>query len=149
MKSNFPSWRKDQFGSGGQAGASAARPQSAGRTRAQGSKSEARPQSAGRTRPQSANPASAPTTEQERIKDEIHKQLHQKYQRCDVCATMQALGINVAGGTEQDVRKAYKKAALKFHPDRNRQADLRTQVHAEVAWGLISSKYDAFFATPK
>eukprot|EP00854_Cymbomonas_tetramitiformis_P019234 gene19234-22995_t len=67
---------------------------------------------------QSAKPASAPTTEADRIKDEIQKQLQQKYQRCDVCATMQALGINVSGGTEQDVRKAYKKAALKFHPDR-------------------------------
>eukprot|EP00959_Pyramimonas_sp_CCMP1952_P212387 4443902-Pyramimonas_sp.AAC.1 len=51
-----------------------------------------------------------------------------------------------AGNTDADVRKAYKKAALKFHPDRNRQAPLRAQVQAEESWALITAKYDRHFS---
>ena len=41
----------------------------------------------------------------------------------------QALGIPVGGDhADVDIQAAYRRAALKLHPDRVRKADLRTQV---------------------
>jgi DnaJ-class molecular chaperone len=50
-----------------------------------------------------------------------------------------------SGTADTDVRKAYKKAALKFHPDRNRQKDQKGQVQAEESWAIITKKYDQHF----
>jgi len=42
------------------------------------------------------------------------------------------------------VRVAYKKALLKFHPDRASQSDLQQQVEAEEKFKLISRMKDKY-----
>jgi hypothetical protein len=42
------------------------------------------------------------------------------------------------------VRKAYKRAALRFHPDRTRTASLAERVRGEEVWKLLGSKMDAY-----
>lgn len=65
----------------------------------------------------------------------------------EICACFLACVCGgLPGNIDSDIRKRYKKAALKFHPDRNRQEDLNTRIHAEEAWMLITAKYDSHFA---
>jgi len=45
------------------------------------------------------------------------------------------------------VRVAYKKALLKFHPDRSSQSDIRQQVEAEETFKLISQMKDKYLPT--
>jgi curved DNA-binding protein CbpA len=42
------------------------------------------------------------------------------------------------------VRKAYRDAVLRFHPDRQREATLAQRVRAEEAFKLITSKMEAY-----
>lgn len=45
------------------------------------------------------------------------------------------------------VNKAYKRALLKFHPDRVSKADIRQQVEAEEKFKLISRMKEKFLPT--
>jgi len=87
-------------------------------------------------------------SEYDQLKEKVAAQLQEKCGSMDVCAAMSALGVplTATGNIDSDIRKRYKKAALKFHPDRNRQEDLNTRIHAEEAWMLITAKYDSHFA---
>jgi hypothetical protein len=89
-------------------------------------------------RPTSAQPlrSQPPLTERERLKETVGARLRAKVGHMDCRATMSALGVAVAGGTDADIRKAYKKAALKFHPDRNRQVSLPRSILNRCAAAL-------------
>ena len=47
------------------------------------------------------------------------------------------------------VRKAYKRAALRFHPDRTRTASLAERVRGEEVWKLLGSKMDEYAAATR
>lgn len=56
--------------------------------------------------------------------------------------TLRALGILIEGGmlaNDKQIDKAYKKAAVLFHPDKHVNADLAKQVEAEETFKIISA----------
>ncbi|PHT48736.1 hypothetical protein CQW23_12944 [Capsicum baccatum] len=68
----------------------------------------------------------------EPIQAEVQKELSKLEMTChDMASVLRGLGINVGDGTSHEVRVAYKKMVLKFHPDRASQSDIRQQVEAE------------------
>ncbi|CAO2830174.1 unnamed protein product [Amaranthus hypochondriacus] len=97
---------------------------------------------------------------QTRRKDEENQNLKEKYraeikkelQRIeaisgDMASLLRCLGIKVGGGSfpsQHEVQAAYKRACLKFHPDRISATDLRQQVEAEETFKLISNMKDKF-----
>ncbi|XP_057531141.1 uncharacterized protein LOC130809391 [Amaranthus tricolor] len=99
---------------------------------------------------------------QTRRKDEENQNLKEKYraeikkelQRIeatsgDMASLLRCLGIHVGGGSfpsPHEVQAAYKRACLKFHPDRISATDLRQQVEAEETFKLISNMKDKFLS---
>ncbi|XP_043717976.1 dentin sialophosphoprotein-like [Telopea speciosissima] len=68
----------------------------------------------------------------------------------DMASLLSALGINVGGGpnpTLHEVNAAYRRALLKFHPDRASRTDPRQQVEAEEKFKLISRLKEKFLPT--
>jgi curved DNA-binding protein CbpA len=45
------------------------------------------------------------------------------------------------------VRKAYKRAALRFHPDRTRSLSVAERARGEEVWKALGSKMEAFERT--
>ena len=45
------------------------------------------------------------------------------------------------------VRTAYKKAGLKFHPDRTRSAALADRIRGEEVWTMLGAKLEDFNAS--
>ncbi|MCD7445918.1 hypothetical protein HAX54_024618 [Datura stramonium] len=79
----------------------------------------------------------------ERIRAEVGKELGKLEMTChDMASLLDALGITVGDGTSHEVRVAYKKALMKFHPDRALRSDIRLQVKAEEKFKLISRMKD-------
>ncbi|KAK1269734.1 hypothetical protein QJS04_geneDACA005284 [Acorus gramineus] len=78
----------------------------------------------------------------EKLRMEIRKELALlELKHRDLASVLRGLGINVGGGLfpgPSEVNVAYKKALLKFHPDRASRLDLRQQVEAEEKFKLIS-----------
>lgn len=78
----------------------------------------------------------------ERFRAEVTKELvilEHKYK--DMASLLRGLGISVAGGPypmTHEVNVAYKRALLKFHPDRASKTSIRQQVEAEEKFKLIS-----------
>ncbi|KAJ6817685.1 uncharacterized protein M6B38_410380 [Iris pallida] len=78
----------------------------------------------------------------ERFRAEVTKELvmmEHKYK--DMASLLRGLGIPVAGGPypmTHEVNVAYKRALLKFHPDRATKTNIRQQVEAEEKFKLIS-----------
>jgi hypothetical protein len=84
----------------------------------------------------------------ERLRAEVRKELQMLELLCrDMASLLRGLGIVVNGGlnpSPQEVRVAYKKALLNFHPDRASQSEIRQQVEAEEKFKLISRMKDKF-----
>ncbi|MCD7445921.1 hypothetical protein HAX54_024621 [Datura stramonium] len=75
----------------------------------------------------------------ERIRAEVGKEISKLEMTChDMASLLRGLGITVGGGTIHEVHVAYRKALMKFHPDRVSQSDMRQQVEAEEKFKLIS-----------
>ncbi|KAK4357970.1 hypothetical protein RND71_023580 [Anisodus tanguticus] len=84
----------------------------------------------------------------ERIRAEVRKELRKLEMTClDMASVLRGLGITVGDGTSHEVRVAYKKALLKFHPDRASRSDIRQQVEAEEKFKLISRMKDKYLPT--
>ncbi|KAE9605607.1 putative DnaJ domain-containing protein [Lupinus albus] len=81
----------------------------------------------------------------EQLRVEIQRGLIILETQCrDMASLLRGLGIHVGGGIRlaDEVRAAYKRALLKFHPDRASKADIRGQVEAEEKFKLISRMKD-------
>ncbi|KAK7275022.1 hypothetical protein RIF29_16128 [Crotalaria pallida] len=82
----------------------------------------------------------------EQLRVEIQWGLKKLEMQCsDMASLLRGLGIHVGGGFNplaDEVRAAYKRALLKFHPDRASKADIRGQVEAEEKFKLISRMKD-------
>ncbi|KAH0671048.1 hypothetical protein KY289_025541 [Solanum tuberosum] len=84
----------------------------------------------------------------EQIRAEVQKELSKLEMTChDMASVLHGLGITVGNGTSHEVRIAYKKALLKFHPDRASRSDLQQQVEAEEKFKLISRMKDKYLPT--
>jgi hypothetical protein len=64
----------------------------------------------------------------------------------DLPAALRILGCAPAGSSAAEVRTAYKKAGLKFHPDRTRSAALADRIRGEEVWKLLGAKLADFNA---
>ncbi|OMO93606.1 hypothetical protein CCACVL1_06437 [Corchorus capsularis] len=88
----------------------------------------------------------------ERLRMEVRKELSKLELSCiDMASLLRSLGILVGGGLcPQEVHAAYKRALLRFHPDRASKTDIRQQVEAEEKFKLIARMKDKFkfLATP-
>ncbi|MCD7445916.1 hypothetical protein HAX54_024616 [Datura stramonium] len=84
----------------------------------------------------------------EPIRAEVQKELSKLEMTChDIASVLSGLGITVGDGTSHEVRFAYKKALLKFHPDRASRSDIRQQVEAEEKFKLISRMKGKYLPT--
>uniref|UniRef100_A0A5B7A927 Putative caldesmon n=1 Tax=Davidia involucrata TaxID=16924 RepID=A0A5B7A927_DAVIN len=85
----------------------------------------------------------------EQLRAEVRKELIKLEMMChDMASLLRGLGIHVSGGLHplpHEVRAAYKRALLGFHPDRASRSDIRELVEAEEKFKLISSMKDKFF----
>ncbi|KAH9607019.1 hypothetical protein KSS87_013794 [Heliosperma pusillum] len=80
------------------------------------------------------------------IKDQLRAEMKKELRKLEMCSDMSSLlrclGIHVDGGrfpSPNEIEAAYKRACLKFHPDRFGKSDLRQQVEAEEKFKLIST----------
>ncbi|XP_065860622.1 uncharacterized protein [Euphorbia lathyris] len=84
----------------------------------------------------------------EHLRSETRKALYTLESTCtDMASLLRGLGIHVDGGfypSLQVVNAAYKRAVLKFHPDRASRTDIRQQVEAEEKFKLISRMKEKF-----
>ncbi|KAA8532858.1 hypothetical protein F0562_033025 [Nyssa sinensis] len=87
----------------------------------------------------------------EQLRAEVRKELIKLEVSChDMASLLRGLGIHVSGGLHplpQEVRAAYKRALLSFHPDRASISDIRELVEAEEKFKLISSMKEKFLST--
>lgn len=87
----------------------------------------------------------------EQLRNEIRKELSRLELSCiDMASLLRTLGIRVDGGfhpLSHEVRAAYKRALLTFHPDRASKTDIRQQVEAEEKFKLISRMKEKFLTT--
>ncbi|KAF4398756.1 hypothetical protein G4B88_028119 [Cannabis sativa] len=87
----------------------------------------------------------------EQLRCQIRTEINKLEITCvDMASLLRGLGIQVRGGLRpmpQDVHSAYKKALLKFHPDRASRTDIRQQVEAEEKFKLISRMKEKFLST--
>lgn len=87
----------------------------------------------------------------EQLRAEVRKELNQLEIKCrDMASLLRGLGIQVGGGFQpqaHEVRAAYKRALLSFHPDRASGSDIRQLVEAEEKFKLISRMKDKFLST--
>ncbi|XP_074274780.1 uncharacterized protein LOC141598865 [Silene latifolia] len=78
----------------------------------------------------------------DQLRAEMQKELHKLEMCSDMASLLRCLGIHVGGGrfpSPNEIEAAYKRACLKFHPDRFGKSDLRQQVEAEEKFKLIST----------
>ncbi|CAJ2671176.1 unnamed protein product [Trifolium pratense] len=79
----------------------------------------------------------------EKLRNEIKKKLDQLERQCtDMTSLLRGLGINVGESlrpSPNEVQAAYRRAMLKFHPDRASKADISKQIEAEETSKLITS----------
>ncbi|KAM3359222.1 hypothetical protein P3S68_022155 [Capsicum galapagoense] len=81
----------------------------------------------------------------EQIRAEVGKEISKIEMTCrDMASVLRGLGITVGNGTSREVCVAYKKALMKFHPDKTSRSDIRQQVEAEEKFKLISRMKDKF-----
>ncbi|XP_045797040.1 uncharacterized protein LOC123891242 [Trifolium pratense] len=90
----------------------------------------------------------------EKLRNEIKKKLDQLERQCtDMTSLLRGLGINVGESlrpSPNEVQAAYRRAMLKFHPDRASKADISKQIEAEETSKLITScMRDKFCSTSR
>ncbi|KAH7569955.1 hypothetical protein JRO89_XS05G0023900 [Xanthoceras sorbifolium] len=87
----------------------------------------------------------------EQFRVEVRKELHKLETTCiDMASLLRGLGIHVGSSfnpLSQEVHAAYKRALLRFHPDRASKTDIRQQVEAEEKFKLISRMKEKFLLT--
>ncbi|XP_061337243.1 uncharacterized protein LOC133284264 isoform X2 [Gastrolobium bilobum] len=87
----------------------------------------------------------------EKLRIEIQKGLNELERQChDMTSLLRGLGIPVGGSLiplPNEVHAAYKRALLKFHPDRASKTDIQQQVEAEEKFKLISRMKEKFLLT--
>ncbi|XAR55949.1 hypothetical protein NMG60_11036203 [Bertholletia excelsa] len=87
----------------------------------------------------------------EQLRAEVRKELNRLEVTCyDMVSLLRGLGIHVDGGFQpqpHEVRAAYKRALLSFHPDRSSGSDVRQLVEAEEKFKLISRMKEKFSVT--
>ncbi|RZC58441.1 hypothetical protein C5167_005763 [Papaver somniferum] len=87
----------------------------------------------------------------ERIRVEIRNKLDKLEMQCtDMASLLRRLDIHVEGGSNplpREVHAAYRKALLRFHPDRASKTDIRQQVEAEEKFKLISKSKEKLLKT--
>jgi len=83
--------------------------------------------------------------------DDYRRAFHARWGRrvagLDLPGVLRAFGVALPGGAAPPpgaVRKAYREAVLRFHPDRQRDAELRERVEAEEAFKLITARMDTW-----
>ncbi|CDP00473.1 unnamed protein product [Coffea canephora] len=86
------------------------------------------------------------------IRAAVRKELNQLELTChDMASLLRGLGVLVGvvgqSPSSNEVRLAYKRALLTFHPDRASGSDIRKQVEAEEKFKLISRMKDKFWPT--
>ncbi|CAN8236030.1 unnamed protein product [Cochlearia groenlandica] len=86
----------------------------------------------------------------EKIRTGITKSLKILELKCiNMASLLRGLGIQVGGGTSplpHEVHAAYRRAVLKFHPDRASRGDIKQQVEAEEKFKLIARMKDKFLS---
>lgn len=84
----------------------------------------------------------------EKLRAEVRNELKQlEMKSLDMGSLLRGLGVHVRGGLQpqkHEIRAAYKKALLSFHPDRAPASDIRKLVEAEEKFKLISRMKDKF-----
>ncbi|KAG7586373.1 Chaperone J-domain superfamily [Arabidopsis thaliana x Arabidopsis arenosa] len=84
----------------------------------------------------------------EKVRAEITKSLKLlELKSFNMASLLRGLGIQVGGGINplpHEVHAAYKRAVLKFHPDRASRGDIKQQVEAEEKFKLIARMKDKF-----
>uniref|UniRef100_A0A5B7ABK2 J domain-containing protein n=1 Tax=Davidia involucrata TaxID=16924 RepID=A0A5B7ABK2_DAVIN len=87
----------------------------------------------------------------EQLRAEVRKELIKLEMTCpDMASLLRGLGIHVGSGLHpppHEVRAAYKRALLNFHPDRASRSDIRQLVEAEEKFKLISRMKEKFLLT--
>ncbi|XP_043702026.1 uncharacterized protein LOC122652374 isoform X2 [Telopea speciosissima] len=84
----------------------------------------------------------------EQLRVEIRRELDRlERMHNDMASLLRALGIHVGGSMPYEVNAAYRRALLKFHPDRASRTDIRQQVEAEEKFKLISRLKEKFLPT--
>ncbi|CAN6477867.1 unnamed protein product [Victoria cruziana] len=82
----------------------------------------------------------------EQLRTEIRRKLDQfEFIYRDMASVLRGLGIQVGEThypTEHEVNAAYKKALVRFHPDRASRIDIRQQIEAEETFKMISRLKD-------
>ena len=69
--------------------------------------------------------------------------VHEQGGHLDLPGVLSAFGFAPAGDSAAQVRSAYRRAALRLHPDRTRTAPLARQVECEEMFKLIQAKLEA------
>ncbi|GMI83437.1 hypothetical protein like AT1G69060 [Hibiscus trionum] len=87
----------------------------------------------------------------EQLRMEVRKELSKLEISCiDMVSVLRNLGISVGGGfypLSNEIHAAYKRALLRFHPDRASKTDIRQQVEAEEKFKFISRMKEKFLGT--
>lgn len=87
----------------------------------------------------------------EKFRVEVMKELGKLEMICsNMASLLRGLGIKIGGGpfpSSDEVHAAYKRALLKFHPDRASRSDIRQQVEAEEKFKLISRMKERLLLT--
>ncbi|XVF03145.1 hypothetical protein REPUB_Repub04eG0235600 [Reevesia pubescens] len=84
----------------------------------------------------------------EQLRIEVRKELIRLEKSCiNMASLLRSLGIPVGGGfrpLSNEVHAAYKRALLRFHPDRASKTYIHQQVEAEEKFKLVSRMKEKF-----
>ena len=81
----------------------------------------------------------------ESIREEFRREWETKVASLNLAETLECFGVAVEGGAHanaKQLRSAYRKALLRFHPDRQGAKELRERVAAEERFKILSQKME-------
>ena len=82
----------------------------------------------------------------EELRHEFRAKWTGKVREMNLAETLECFGVDVEGGAHanaKQLRRAYRKALLKFHPDRQRAGELHARIAAEETFKIIADKIDS------